>query len=71
MNPEDIKITSLNKLLVYEQQARVIDKMDLDDARNFAKSYCRLYLQQQELIGELDSAFKTLWLKSIIREIRI
>jgi hypothetical protein len=60
MNPEDIKITSLNKLLVYEQQARVIDKMDLDDARNFAKSYCRLYLQQQELIGELDSAFKTL-----------
>lgn len=60
MNPEDIKITNLNKLLVYEQQARVIDKMDLDDARNFAKSYCKLYLQQQELISELGASFKTL-----------
>lgn len=60
MNPENIEIKSLNKLLIYEQQARVIDKMDLDDARNFAKSYCKLYLQQQELIGELSSSFKTL-----------
>lgn len=60
MDPENIKITNLNKLLVYEQQARVIDKMDLDDARNFAKSYCKLYLQQQELISELGSSFKTL-----------
>jgi hypothetical protein len=60
MNPEDIKITNLNKLLVYEQQSRIIDKLDTEELKNFAKTYCKLYLQQQEVLLNLNLSFETL-----------
>ena len=48
IDPDDIKLTDINKMLVYEQQARIIDKLDGEEARQFAKAYCKLFLQQQE-----------------------
>jgi hypothetical protein len=39
IDPDDIKLSDLNKMLVYEQQARIIDKLDGDElARQFAKA---------------------------------
>jgi hypothetical protein len=53
MNPSDIELSDINKMLVYEQQARAIDKLDAEEAREFAKAYCKLYLQQQEVVANL------------------
>lgn len=53
MDPDKIVIEDLNKLLTYEQQSRLIDKLDLEEARLFAKSYCKLYLQQQEVLVKM------------------
>jgi len=53
MNPSDIELSDINKMLVYEQQARDIDKMDRDQAINFAKAYLKLYLKQQEVVAGL------------------
>ena len=53
MNPSDIELSDINKMLVYEQQARDIDKMDRDQAINFAKAYLKLYLKQQEVVASL------------------
>ena len=53
MNPDDIKLEDINKMLVYEQQSRLIDKLDRDEAINFAKSYFKLYLKQQEVVASL------------------
>ena len=44
MNSDDIKL---------EQQSRLIDKLDRDQAINFAKSYFKLYLKQQEVVANL------------------
>ena len=53
IDPDDIKLTDINKMLVYEQQSRVIDKLDREEAIEFAKSYFKLYLKQQEVIAGL------------------
>lgn len=53
MDPSKIELTDMNKMLIYEQQSRTIDKLDLDQARNFAKSYFKLYLKQQEVVSDL------------------
>lgn len=53
MNPDDIVLKDINKMLAYEQQARIIDKLDKDQAINFAKSYAKLYLKQQEVVSAL------------------
>lgn len=53
MNPEEIELENINKMLVYEQQSRLIDKLDRDEAINFAKSYFKLYLKQQEVVASL------------------
>ena len=53
MDPSDIELSDINKMLVYEQQARDIDKMDRDQAINFAKAYLKLYLKQQEVVADL------------------
>jgi len=57
MNPDEIKLEDINKMLVYEQQARLIDKLDEQEARDFAKAYCKLFLQQQEVISNLSKSF--------------
>ena len=47
---DDIELLNLSRALEYERQSRSIDKMDLDQAREFAKSYLKLYLKQQEVV---------------------
>ena len=53
MNPEEIKLESIDKLFEYEKQVRMIDELDLNDLKDFAKLYCKLYLKQQEVIYSL------------------
>ena len=57
MNPEEIELENINKMLAYEQQSRLIDALDRDQAINFAKSYLKLYLKQQEVVGKLGIGF--------------
>lgn len=53
MDPNEIKLESLNKLFEYEKHARIIDDLNIVELRNFAKLYCKLYLKQQEVIAQL------------------
>lgn len=55
MSPSDIELFDINKMLVYEQQSRIIDKLDAEDAREFAKAYFKLYLKQQEVVANLTN----------------
>lgn len=51
MNPDDISLNDINKLFEYEKQCRDIDSIeDINILRNFAKSYIKLYLKQQEVL---------------------
>jgi len=51
MEPTEITLESVHKLFEYEKHARLIDDLDIDELRNFAKLYCKLYLKQQEVIS--------------------
>jgi len=54
MNPDEISLENINKLFEYEKLSRDIDNInDLNLLRNFAKSYLKLYLSQQEVISNL------------------
>lgn len=53
MDPNNISLESIDKLFEYEKQVRCIDNLDVDDLRNFAKLYCKLYLKQQEVVSSL------------------
>lgn len=54
MDPSKIKLDSINKLFEYEKLSRDIDSInDIDTIKNYAKSYIKLYLSQQELISSL------------------
>jgi hypothetical protein len=53
MNPDDIKLENINKMLVYEQQSRIIDQLNRDEAIKFAKLYFKLYLKQQEVLSKI------------------
>jgi hypothetical protein len=54
MNPDDINLDSINKLFEYEKISRDIDSMgDINIVKDFAKSYIKLYLKQQEVLFEL------------------
>ena len=57
MNPEEIELENISKMLVYEQQSRLIDNLDREQAINFAKSYLKLYLKQQEVVAKLGKGF--------------
>jgi transposase len=55
MKPSDIDLENINKMFEYEKIARDIDSIDdIDILKNFAKSYIKLYLKQQEVISSLD-----------------
>lgn len=54
MEPDDIKLSSINKLFEYEKHSRVIDELNFEELKNFAKLYCKLYLKQQEVLNDLD-----------------
>ena len=47
---ETIELSSLSKELEFEKHSREIDKMTLEEAREFAKSYLKLYFKQQEVV---------------------
>jgi hypothetical protein len=53
MKPEEIELKSLNKLFEYEKHCRFIDDLSFEELKNFSKLYCKLYLQQQEVISSL------------------
>lgn len=55
MDPNDITLNSIDKLFEYEKHARLIDEMDHDQIKLFAKLYCKLYLKQQEVMSNLRS----------------
>jgi hypothetical protein len=53
MDPNNIDLETIGKLFEYEKQSRLIDELDLEELRNFARLYCKLYLKQQEVISIL------------------
>ena len=53
MEPEEIKLDSIDKLFEYEKQCRIIDDLNIVELKKFSKLYCKLYLSQQEVIGNL------------------
>lgn len=55
MDPQEISLESFDKLFEYEKQCRMIDDLDCDELKNFAKLYCKLYMKQQEVISSLGS----------------
>lgn len=54
MDPNKIELKSINKLFEYEKHSRFIDEMNLDELKNFAKLYCKMYLLQQEVISSIS-----------------
>jgi hypothetical protein len=50
MDPDKIQLETMNKMFEYEKYSRLIDDLDVDELKNFAKSYFKLYLKQQEVI---------------------
>lgn len=54
MKPEEVELETINKLFEYEKHARVIEKLDIEELRSFAKLYCKLYLKQQEVLSSLS-----------------
>jgi len=55
MDPNSIDLESIDKLFEYEKHARVIDQLTVDELKEFAKLYCKLYLKQQEVVSTLAS----------------
>jgi hypothetical protein len=54
MNPKEIELDTIDKLFEYEKHSRFIDQLNMDELRDFAKVYCKLYLKQQEVIKKFD-----------------
>jgi len=55
MDPNEITLESINKLFEYEKHSRLIEELNFEELRNFAKLYCKLYLRQQEVLSTLGS----------------
>lgn len=54
MDPDIINLENMNKMFEYEKIARNIDSInDIELIKNYAKSYVKLYLKQQEVISKL------------------
>lgn len=54
MDPDSIKLEDINKMFEYEKLSRDIDSIDdTETLKNFAKSYIKLYLKQQEVVTRL------------------
>ena len=54
MDPDEIKLESIDKLFEYEKHSRVIDNLTENELRIFAKLYFKLYLKQQEVISTIN-----------------
>jgi hypothetical protein len=54
MDPNTINLENVNKMFEYEKIVRDIDSIDdIEIIKNYAKSYVKLYLKQQEVISKL------------------
>jgi hypothetical protein len=54
MNHNAIKLDSMSRSFEFEKLSRDIDSIsDTETLRDFAKSYLKLYLSQQEVIANL------------------
>lgn len=55
MNPDDIKLDSMEKMFAYTTMANEIDALnDVEMIKNIAKSYCKLFFKQQEVVKNLN-----------------
>lgn len=53
MDPDSIQLEDMNKMFEYEKLSRDIDSIhDLELLKNYAKSYIKLYLKQQEVVSK-------------------
>lgn len=51
MDPNSVKLENVNKLFEYEKFSRDIDSIDdINNLRDIAKCYFKLYLRQQEVL---------------------
>ena len=54
MDPNEITLENLSKSFEYTKLAKEIDSCDdRDMLKDIAKSYAKLYLKQQEVVGRL------------------
>lgn len=54
MNPDNIELDNLSKSFEYFKVASEIDNLEnIEDAKNIAKCYYKLYLKQQEVVSQL------------------
>lgn len=53
MNYHDIKLSDLSKSFEFECICREIDGMDEKNAKEYCKICVKLYLQQQEILGNI------------------
>lgn len=54
MDPDKIELENLSKSFEYYKVASEIDSIDnIEDLKNIAKSYYKLYLKQQEVIASM------------------
>jgi hypothetical protein len=52
MNPDDVLLENLTKNFEYVKFSNQIDTInDIEDLRNLAKCYFKLYLKQQEVVA--------------------
>ncbi len=55
MNPDDIKLDSREKMFAYTKMANESDAINkVEMLKDFAKSYCKLYFKQQEVVRKLN-----------------
>jgi len=54
MDPDKIELETMCKMFEYEKYSRLIDELNVDELKNFAKSYFKLYLKQQEVISNFS-----------------
>jgi hypothetical protein len=53
MNPDTIDLSNLTKSFEYVKFSNQIDSIDnIEDLRNLAKCYFKLYLKQQEIVSD-------------------
>lgn len=54
MNPDSIELENLSKSFEYFKVASEIDSLtDIENVKNIAKCYYKLYLKQQEVVAQL------------------
>jgi hypothetical protein len=54
MNPDKIELENLSKSFEYFKLSAEIDSIDnMEDLKNIAKCYFKLYLKQQEVVSQL------------------